>query len=95
MHRGRINFPWRRRWWLTLAILFWCAGAATYIIIHGAPEDRLRETALNGVFLLAGSVAGAYLGFATWDDTNARRHMRPRRREPDDTTPEPDGDPEN
>ena len=85
----RLNFPWKRRWRLTLAILLWCAVMASFIIIRGAPEDRLRETALNGIFLLAGSVAGAYLGFATWDDRHARDRMSPRPcpepSEPEDT----------
>lgn len=87
----RVSFPWKRRWWLTLAILLWCGGAATFIIIRAPSEDRLRETALQGIFLLAGSVAGAYLGFATWDDRHARDRLRPRPREP---RTEPEEDPE-
>lgn len=84
-------FPWKRRWWLTLAILLWCAGMASFIIVKGAPDDRLKETALTGIFVLAGSVAGAYLGFATMDDRHARDHLTRRRRDdPDDTKEEPE-----
>lgn len=76
-----LRSKWGRRWRLTLAILLWCAGMATYIILRAPAEDRLRETALVSIFMLAGSTAGAYLGFATWDDRNARairnRHPRP------------------
>lgn len=88
----RLNFPWKRRWRLTLAILVWCAVMASFIIIRGSAEDRLRETALNGIFLLAGSVAGAYLGFATWDDRHARSLLRPR---DSPQPPEETADPEN
>lgn len=81
----RVIFPWRRRWWLTLAILTWCGGMATYIILKAPAEDRLRETALVSIFTLSGAVAGAYLGFATWDDRHARSSLKR-----DEGTPEPD-----
>jgi hypothetical protein len=89
----RVSFPWKRRWRLTLALLLWCGVMASYIIIYAPAEDRLRETALQGIFLLTGSVAGAYLGFATWDDRHARGVMT--RRVERDPIPEPQEEHEN
>ncbi len=90
---GGITFPWKRRWWLTCAILVWCACAATFIIVKADGSNRLHETALEGIYLLVGSVAGAYLGFATWDDRHARSVMRRRRK--NDPDPPTEGEPEN
>lgn len=60
---------WRRRWMLIRVVLIFCALLAAWITLLG-PDDRVRETALLGVFGLAGAVALGYLGFATQDDRN-------------------------
>ena len=61
---------------------------ATYIV-GWAPDDRLRETAFLAVIGLAASVVTGYLGFASWDDKNVMKHMRPRGPPPEDCPPDP------
>ena len=60
---------WSRRWTMIRAVLGFCAVVIAWITLFGA-DDRLRETALLGLFSLSGAVALGYLGFATQDDRN-------------------------
>ena len=64
------NYPtWRIRRRVIIATLAVCAYIVLYLLIKGT-DTRLNETLASGAFLLAGSVIGAYVFGATWDDKN-------------------------
>ena len=50
--------------------LLLCAFVVLYLLFQGE-DTRLNETLANGAFFLAGSVIGAYVFGATWDDKNS------------------------
>lgn len=68
----------RRR--IIIGTLLFCAGEIMWLTFS-APDTRLAETIANGLIILAGSVIGAYVFGAVWDDRNV---MAMSRRPPDD-----------
>lgn len=85
----RPSFPrpsWAIRRRIIVATLVFCAGEVVFLTGWGRGTD-LHETIANGIILLAGSVIGAYVFGAVWDDRNLLE--RGRRRRPRDF-PEPE-----
>jgi hypothetical protein len=76
---------WRIRRRVIVATLLFCAGEIVYLTGWGKDTD-LASTIANGVLILAGSVIGAYVFGAAWDDRNVMTAMRRggRRRDCDD-----------
>lgn len=76
---------WRIRRRIIVATLLFCAGEIVYLTGWGKDTD-LASTIANGVLILAGSVIGAYVFGAAWDDRNVMTAMRRggRRRDRDD-----------
>ena len=67
-HRG----TWRvRRRIIHLTLLF-CAGQVAFLTFWGQ-DTRLAETLAWGAYALAGSVIGAYVFGAAWEDISGRR----------------------
>ncbi|MGB3043672.1 MAG: hypothetical protein WBB98_10800 [Xanthobacteraceae bacterium] len=80
---------WRIRRRVIVATLLFCAGEIIYLTGWGKDTD-LASTIANGVLILAGSVIGAYVFGAAWDDRNvmsAMRHGGRRRDRGDDLSP--------
>lgn len=77
---------WRIRRRIVVATLLFCAGEVIYLTGWGK-DTNLAATLANGVLILAGSVIGAYVFGAAWDDRNVMAAMRRRRRSADDETP--------
>lgn len=74
----RPSWAIRRR--IIVATLAFCAGEVVFLTAWGRDTD-LHETIANGIILLAGSVIGAYVFGAVWDDRNLLalgRRRRPR-----------------
>ena len=69
------NAPWKIRRRIITATLLLCAFILIYLLLQGE-DTRLNETLANGVFFLAGSVIGAYVFGATWDDKNQHETKR-------------------
>jgi hypothetical protein len=63
---------WRVRRRIIHATLLFCAGQIAFLTFWGA-DTRLNETLAVGSFALAGSVIGAYVFGAAWEDISARR----------------------
>ncbi len=81
---------WRVRRCIIIATLLFCAGEIIYLTAWGQDTD-LAATIANGVLILAGSVIGAYVFGAVWDDRNVMTMMRRggrRRTRDDDLTPD-------
>lgn len=70
---GRPSWRIRRR--IIVATLAFCAGVILWLLWRGE-DSRLNQDIANGVLLLGGSVIGAYVFGATWDDMNVMRHGR-------------------
>lgn len=66
---------WRIRRRVIIATLLFCAGEIVYLTGWGQDTD-LASTIANGVLILAGSVIGAYVFGAAWDDRNVMTAMR-------------------
>ncbi len=66
---------WRIRRRVIIATLLFCAGEIVYLTGWGHDTD-LASTIANGVLILAGSVIGAYVFGAAWDDRNVMTAMR-------------------
>lgn len=70
---------WHIRRRIILATLLFCAGEVIYLTGWGR-DTAVHETLANGVLILAGSVIGAYVFGAVWDDANVMSSLgRPRR----------------
>lgn len=80
---------WRVRRRIIITTLLFCAGETIYLTGWGA-DTSLHATIANGVLILAGSVIGAYVFGAAWDD----RNMMSMRRRPPRRDPEREGEPE-
>ncbi|MEW6258109.1 MAG: hypothetical protein AB1592_19315 [Pseudomonadota bacterium] len=63
----RPSWKIRRRW--IAATLIFCAGELIYLTGWGH-DGSLHEAIASGVLLLAGSILGAYIFGAAWDDRN-------------------------
>ena len=63
---------WRVRRRIIHATLLFCAGQLSYLTFFGA-DTRLNETLATGAFALMGSVVGAYVFGAAWEDISAKR----------------------
>jgi hypothetical protein len=76
---------WRIRRRIIFATLFFCAGEIIYLTAWGK-DTGLSSTLANGAWILAGSVIGAYVFGAVWDDGNVLSAMSRggRRRERED-----------
>jgi quinol-cytochrome oxidoreductase complex cytochrome b subunit len=82
---------WRIRRTIIVATLIFCAAEIIYLTIWGKDTD-LSSTIANGLIILAGSVIGAYVFGAVWDDRNIMAMSRGRRPASADDTPEPPKD---
>jgi hypothetical protein len=58
---------WRVRRKVIFTSLSLCFIILLYLLFFGE-DTRLNETLANGAFLLSGSVIGAYVFGAVWDD---------------------------
>lgn len=62
---------WKRRRRVVFGTLLFCAAAViacyTYAVTQGSTNPIL-ETIVTMSYMLAGTTAAAYCGFATWDD---------------------------
>lgn len=68
-----MNRPsWRLRRRIIIATLAFCAGMVIWLVWRGE-DTSLASTIANACFFLAGSVIGAYVFGATWDDANVMR----------------------
>ncbi len=76
---------WRIRRRIIVATLLFCAGEIIYLTGWGK-DTNLASTLANGAWILAGSVIGAYVFGAAWDDRNVLSAMSRvgRRRDRDD-----------
>lgn len=63
---------WRVRRRIIHATLLFCAGQIAYLTFWGA-DTRLNETLAIGAYALVGSVIGAYVFGAAWEDISMRR----------------------
>lgn len=63
---------WRIRRRIINITLLLCAGEVIYLTGWGA-DTRLNETIAQGVLLLAGSVIGAYVFGASWEDIRMKQ----------------------
>lgn len=82
MAEGIPRPSWRVRRRIIFATLIFCAAEVFYLTVWGRDTD-LHETLANGALILAGSVIGAYVFGAVWDDANllssaSRGPRRPR-----------------
>lgn len=76
--RPSLRPSWRIRRRIVLATLLFCAGEVVYLTVWGR-DTGVHETLANGVLILAGSVIGAYVFGAVWDDANVMTNLaRPR-----------------
>ena len=66
---------WRVRRRIIHGTLIFCAGQIAYLTFWGA-DTRLNETLAVGAYALVGSVIGAYVFGAAWEDISARRSER-------------------
>lgn len=78
---------WRVRRRIIITTLLFCAGETIYLTGWGA-DTNLHSTIANGVLILAGSVIGAYVFGAAWDDRNMLSIRRGSRRHHPDHTPD-------
>ena len=70
-----VSLPsWRIRRRIIALTLMLCAFVIIYLLLQGE-DTRLNETLANGAFLLAGSVIGAYVFGAAWDDKHNRQKL--------------------
>lgn len=74
---------WRIRRAIIIVTLLICAYVILKFTIQGGEDTELNATLVNGAYFLAGSVIGAYIFGATWDDKNLGGLSR-RRRDDDD-----------
>jgi len=70
--RRTVRGTWRVRRRIIHATLLFCAGQIAYLTFWGA-DTRLNETLAVGAYALVGSVIGAYVFGAAWEDISARR----------------------
>jgi len=66
---------WRVRRAIIIGTLIFCAAEIVYLTIWGK-DTNLAETIANGIIILAGSVIGAYVFGAVWDDRNVMAMSR-------------------
>jgi hypothetical protein len=66
---------WRVRRRIIHGTLIFCAGQIAYLTFWGA-GTRLNETLAVGAYALVGSVIGAYVFGAAWEDISAKRADR-------------------
>jgi hypothetical protein len=66
---------WRVRRRIIHGTLAFCALQAGYLTLWGA-DTRLNETLAVGAYALAGSVIGAYVFGAAWEDISVKRSAR-------------------
>lgn len=66
---------WRKRRRVIYLSLAFCAGAVAFVLAFpgDAVAAPVRGQIAMALVALAASVIGAYCGFATWDDHNARK----------------------
>lgn len=63
---------WRIRRRVVVLTLGFCASCIVWLLGWGA-DTRLNETIAQGLMILAGSVIGAYVFGAAWDDANVMK----------------------
>ncbi len=67
-----VRGTWRVRRRIIHTTLLFCAGQIAYLTFWGA-DTRLNETLAVGAYALVGSVIGAYVFGAAWEDISMRR----------------------
>ena len=66
--------PWKMRRRIVVGALLFCAWCVAWIMLRG--DDRsVNEVIVMCAFGLAGSVIGAYVFGAVWDDRNVMQHI--------------------
>ena len=75
MNKNKIQRPpWKIRRRIIYTTLLTCAVWVSYIMLFG--DDReVNETIVSSAFILCGSVIGAYIFGAAWDDANVMKHI--------------------
>lgn len=63
---------WRIRRRIILGTLLFCAVVVLYSVLRADDTRAILETAVVSSFSLAGTVIGAYVFGAVWDDANRR-----------------------
>lgn len=66
--------PWKQRRRIVQSTLLFCAGMVAWLIWKGE-DTNLASAVANACFFLAGSVIGAYVFGAAWDDKNVMQTM--------------------
>lgn len=66
------NWPKRRRY--MTAVLIWAMLNVDYILVFGQ-DNALNQNALFAMVTLIGSIIGAYVFGAVWDDADKRKHI--------------------
>jgi predicted MFS family arabinose efflux permease len=66
--------PWKLRRRIITATLAFCAGMVIWLVWKGE-DTNLAQTIANACFFLAGSVIGAYVFGAAYDDKNVMQHL--------------------
>lgn len=66
------NWPKRRRY--MTAVLAWAMLNVDYILIFGQ-DNALNQNALFAMVTLIGSIIGAYVFGAVWDDADKRKRI--------------------
>lgn len=77
---------WKVRRTIIIVTLGICAYVVLKFTIMGGEDTELNTTLVNGAYFLAGSVIGAYVFGAVWDDKNMGGLSRRRRRDESDST---------
>ena len=66
--------PWNARRRIVHGTLLFCAGMVSWLIWKGE-DTNLAAAVATACFCLAGSVIGAYVFGAAWDDKNVMQSM--------------------
>lgn len=66
--------PWKARRRIVHGTLLFCAGTVSWLVWNGE-DTNLAAAVADACFFLAGTVIGAYVFGAAWDDRNVMQHM--------------------
>jgi len=67
--RALVETSWRYRRIVVFGTLLFCYSLIVFLAVV-EQSTPLRESIANGLLLLSGTVIGAYIGGAVWDDRN-------------------------
>lgn len=63
---------WKNRRKVIFGSLIFCAVVISYVLISNK-DNEIGQTAINGAYLLAGSVIGTYVAGAAWQDVRLNK----------------------